>query len=246
MLIERCAYANRWRSVTPAAKALFALCALIAAFLARRPQAAGMLALILATITCMGARIRPLDYLRAATPALLFLGTGCVTLLFSVHASPGGIPQFAWAPDASQQVAHLLGRSLAALASLLLLVLTTPLPDFIALLRRLRLPDLLLDLMVLCYRMLFVFSTALRDITSAQAARLGYATPRLALRSAGVLAANLTLQVWQRSAALHTAALARANDGPLRFLSPQFPHPRRDTALAAIAGILILGLGALA
>lgn len=246
MLIERCAYANRWRKVTPAAKALFALCALIAAFLASRPQAACALALLLAAITCAGPRIRPFDYLRAATPALLFLSTGCVTLLFSVHASPGGIPQFAWAPDASGQVAHLLGRSLAALASLLLLVLTTPLPDFIALLRRLHLPDLLLDLMVLCYRMLFVFSTALQDITSAQAARLGYATPRLALRSAGTLAANLALQVWQRSAALHTAALARANDGPLRFLSPQFPRTRRDTGIAAIAGIVILGLGALA
>ena len=65
-------------------------------------------------------------------------------------------------------------------------------------------------------------------------------------RSAGMLAANLTLQVWQRAAALHTAALARANDGPLRFLSPQFAHARRDACIAGLAGMAVIALGVLA
>ncbi len=246
MLIERCAYSNHWRSVSPAAKALFAMCGLLAAFLAAKPQAACSVALLLAVVTCAGGRIRPLAYLRAATPALLFLATGSLSLLISVHASPAGVPQLGWAPDALPQMAHLAGRSLAALAALLMLVLTTPMPDSIGLLRRLHVPDLLLDLMVLCYRMLFVFSSAMQDTASAQASRLGYATPRLALRSAGMLAANLTLQVWQRATALHTAALARANDGPLRFLSPQFAHARRDTCIAGLAGMAVIALGVLA
>ena len=58
-----------------------------------------------------------------------------------------------------------------ALAALLLLAATTPLIDLIALLRRLRLPEVLLELMVLCYRMLFVFSESVRDTRTAQAAR---------------------------------------------------------------------------
>ena len=100
-------------------------------------------------------------------------------------------------------------RSLAALAALLGLVLTTPLPALLGLLRRLRCPDVLLDLMVLCYRMLFVFSAAMNDIATAQRARLGYTSAGLARRSLGLLAANLTVQVWQRARSLHQAALAR-------------------------------------
>ena len=96
--------------------------------------------------------------------------------------------------------------------------------------------------MVLCYRMLFVFSDAVHDTLTAQSARLGYATPRLALRSLGGLAANLTMQVWQRAHDLHVAAQARNNDGPLRFLEPTFANAGLDSALGAASGGLLIAL----
>jgi cobalt/nickel transport system permease protein len=138
--------------------------------------------------------------------------------------------------DGLLKLAEVGTRSLGSLAALLFLVLTTPLIDLIALLRRLKTPELLLEIMVLCYRMLFVFSAAVHETLTAQSARLGYATPRLVIRSLGGLAANLTLQVWQRAHALHLAALARNNDGPLRFLEPSFAHSRRDCRIAGLAG----------
>ena len=125
-----------------------------------------------------------------------------------------------------QSAAQVAGRSLGALSALLFFAMTTPLTDSIGLLRRLRAPETLLDIMTLCYRTLFVFSDAVRETTTAQAARLGYATSRQSLRSLGILTATLTVQVWQRSQALHAAALARNGDGPLRFqtrLSPFRP-----------------------
>ena len=84
------------------------------------------------------------------------------------------------------------------------------------------------------------------DTATAQRARLGYASPRLTRRSLGLLAANLTLQVWQRAHALHLAAQARNGDGALRFLSPDFAHARRDTVLAAAAGGLLIAAARLA
>ena len=94
--------------------------------------------------------------------------------------------------------------------------------------------------MVLCYRMLFVFSEAVRDTRTAQAARLGYATPALALRSLGSLTANLTLQIWQRSRDLHIAAQSRNNDGPLRFLEAEYANSRRDLWIAALGGAVLI------
>ena len=246
MLIEQSAYANRWRSVAPAAKGLFALAGFVAAFAARTPFAACVLALLLALTTTVGARVPLARYLRVAAPALVFLAISCVSLAFSLDLGSNGaaaMPALALAtPDNAQRIAEVGARSLGALAALLFLVLTTPLVDLIALLRRVGMPEILLEIMVLCYRMLFVFSEAVHDTLTAQSARLGYASNRLALRSLGGLAANLTLQVSQRAHDLHVAALARNNDGPLRFLEPHFVHGARDTAIAGLAGGALLGL----
>ncbi len=236
MLIEQAAYGNRWRQVSPAAKGAFALAGLIAAFAAPTPLVAAGIAVLLAVTACLGAGVAPGLYLRVAAPAAGFLALSALTLFVSIDTDFS----WRWAPEAWPRVAELGARSLAALCALLGLVLTTPLSDLLGLLRRLRCPDVLLDLMVLCYRMLFVFSAALHDTATAQRARLGYASARLTRRSLGLLAANLTVQVWQRAHALHLAAQARNGDGALRFLSPQFAHARRDTLLAVLAGGLLI------
>jgi hypothetical protein len=136
----------------------FALAGLIAAFAAPTPASALLVALLLAGVACLGAGVAPALYLRAAAPAVGFLGLSGLTLLLAIDSDFS----WRWAPEAWPRVAALTARSLAALAALLGLVLTTPLPDLIGLLRRLRCPALLLDLMVLCYRMLFVLGRAAR------------------------------------------------------------------------------------
>lgn len=238
MLIEEAAYANRWRAVSPAAKAGFALAGLAAAHLAATPGAALAVAALLALAACLGAGVAWTVYLRVAAPAVGFLALSCVTLLVSLD----GDLHWRWAPNGLAQVAELAGRALASLAALLGLVLTTPLPDLLALLRRLRCPETLLDLMVLCYRMLFVLSRAGHDTLTAQQARLGYADSRSGLRSAGLLTANLALQVWLRAQALHRAALARNGDGPLRVMVPRYAHAGRDGAVALVAGAVLLAV----
>lgn len=243
MLIEQSAYANRWRPVSPAAKGLFAASGLIAAFAAGTPQSAAIVAGLLAMASILGAGIAPGTYLRVAAPALIFLASGSLSLAFSLDAG-NATPVLRLVPGGLDKLAEVAARSLGALAALLFLVLATPLIDLIALLRRLKTPELLLEIMVLCYRTLFVFSAAMHDTLTAQSARLGYATPRLAMRSLGELAANLTLQVWLRAQALHLAAQARNNDGPLRFLEANFAHAARDCTIAALAGggLIVLAL----
>jgi cobalt/nickel transport system permease protein len=128
------------------------------------------------------------------------------------------------------------------LGALLGLVLATPLPDLLALLRRLRAPEALLDLMALCYRMLFVLRQAWDEGITAQSARLGYGGWRRAWRSTGLLAGQMAVQVWRRAAALQAAAEARGYDGCLRFLPASFPHARRDNIVALLAGAALLAL----
>lgn len=236
MRIEQSAYANRWRPVNPAAKGSFALAGLVAAFLATTPASALGVMLLLAACTTLGAGVPFSLYLRVAAPTVGFLTLSCLTLLVSIHFDDAGQPAWRLAPEALPRIATVASRSLAALAALLGLVLTTPLPDLIVLLRRLRMPEVLLDLMVLCYRMLFVFSSAMQDTLTAQQARLGYGSARRSLRSLGLLTANLAVLIWLRTRCLHQAALSRNSDGPLRFLTPDYPHAGRDQFIALFAG----------
>jgi len=238
MRVEHHAYANRWRSVSPAAKGSFVLCALGAVFLARSPWVALGVTLLLVLVTTLGPRIPLGVYLRVAGPALGFLALSIPTLALSLRLEGGlGIHL---EREGLHRAAQVLSRSLGGLAAMLLLALSTPLSDLIALLRRLRVPELLLDLMVLCYRMLFVLRASLEDIHTAQAARLGYSSAGRAFRSLGALGASLLVQVWQRSQELHRAALSRNNDGPLRFLEAEFPQGRRHLGIAWAAGLTLM------
>lgn len=243
MLIEQSAYTNRWRRVSPAAKGIFTLCGMVAAFAAATPATACVVAAVLCAITVLGAGIPPERYLRVAAPALLFLAVSALSLAVSLQIGDtvGGL-SLHLARTELQRVAQVCGRSLGGLSALLFLALTTPLSDIIALLRRLRAPEVLLDIMVLCYRTLFVFSDAIHDTITAQSARLGYATVRLSMRSLGGLVANITVQVWQRSQSLHVAAMARNNDGPLRFLEDTHPNSARDICVALSGGIVLVAL----
>jgi cobalt/nickel transport system permease protein len=62
------------------------------------------------------------------------------------------------------------------------------------------------------------------------------------MRSLGGLVANITVQVWQRSQALHLAAMARNNDGPLRFLEQTYPNSIRDICIAVSGGSALITL----
>lgn len=243
MLIEQSAYTNRWRRYPPAAKGVFSLCGIVAAYAASTPVTACSVAAILCSVTVLGAGIPPGRYLRVAAPALLFLAVSALSLAVSLRigATVGDL-SLHLARTEMGRVAQVCGRSLGGLAALLFLALTTPLPDIISLLRRCKLPDTLLDLMTLCYRTLFVLSETVHETLTAQSARLGHASFMLSLRSLGGLVANLSVQVWQRSQALHLAALSRNNDGALRFLEPDYQDSPRTISLAVISGLALVVL----
>jgi cobalt/nickel transport system permease protein len=50
----------------------------------------------------------------------------------------------------------------------------------------------------------------------------------------------MAVQVWQRAAALDTAARARGYDGRLQLLPTHFAHARRDTCWALLAGVALI------
>jgi cobalt/nickel transport system permease protein len=238
MLIESSAYASPWRDVAPSAKALLALGGICAAWLARTPAMLALLTAFLTLVALLPARVPARSYIKVALPPLGFLLLSCLTML----VAPDAYGNWHWTTSMLPTIAHTALRSLAMLAALLGLELTTPLPDLLTVLRRLHTPELLLDLMVLSYRMQFVLQQAWTESHTAQSARLGYRGWRQAWRSTGLLAGQMAVQVWQRAAALQAAADARAYQGTLRFLPATHPQARRHLNCAAMVATLMIAL----
>jgi len=215
-----------------------------AAWLARAPAVDLVLAVLLTVVTVLGGGIRLRSYARVALAPLGFLTASCLTMLVSVVPVDGGM-QWRLAPELLPQLLGVACRAAALCAALFLLVLTTPLGDLLGLLRRLHVPAVLLDLMVVAYRMQSVLRECFADGLTAQRARLGHAGGRQRLRSVSLLIGQLAVQCWARASALQAAADARNLDGPLRFLPARFPHWRRECLVAGLCGLALM-LGAAA
>jgi len=246
MLTEQHAYSNRWRSVSPDAKATFAALALIAAFVAHPLPALG-LAAVVGGVTVLGAGVSVRSYAKIAVTPWSFLFISAVTLAVSVQIGGDG-----WLPVTLTiepgQAAHALAvvaRSIAALSATLFLALTTPMTDVISLARRMRVPATLVEMMTICYRSMFVLLDVMHDMGAAQAARLGHATWRNSMRSMGTAVALLAVETWRRSIIMHQASLARGGGEELRFLEPQRDGIPAQLAVALSCGTALVVAAAL-
>lgn len=235
-IIDQYAFANRLRAVDPLQKAALAGMTILLCLVLDRPLV-GWLALgWMVIVTVWYARV-PLRVAGAVVGAeSVFLALSVIGIAVSVGNEPPAAallaipfgPLWLSATGASLQTAlHVLSRALGSAAALNFLILTTPLIDLIELLRRLRAPALLIELMALSYRALFVLLDTLDQMVTAQTARLGYASWRATLRSSALLGSRLFIVAYQRSQALEVALTARGFVGELRVLPLSYTVDRQ-------------------
>lgn len=252
-LIDRHAYNNAIRMLDPAHKAGLAGAAILLCLLLDRP-AVGVLALVwMLALSTLWARVSLLVCGRVLLAEGLFLGLSVAGVAISVSLAPPpgagmalrlGPLWLSSGPEALALATRLLTRALGCAAALNFLILTTPLTDLIELLRRLRTPETLIELMTIIYRAIFVLLASLQRMATAQDARLGYSTPRRALHSAGLLGSQLWLDAYRRSRRMQVALESRGLDGPLRVLPLDYRHDQRTWWLGAVlvTSLLLTGV----
>lgn len=250
-LIDRHAYSNRLRLVDPAQKGGLAALAIGLCLLLDRPAVGLLTVAWMLALTTLWARVPPAAFGRALLAEGLFLLLSVAGVAVSISLGPAG--PAAWrlgplwlntSPEALGLASRLLARALGSAAALNFLILTTPLTDLIELLRRLRVPETLIELMTLIYRAIFVLLESLERMRTAQDARLGFSSPRRAMRSAGLLGSQLFLDAYRRSRRLQVALESRGLDGPLRVITLDYTSDRRVWWLGvALAASLLLAGG---
>ena len=242
-LIDCYAHSNRWRTRHPAEKAVFALGLLVLSLVLPLPGPALILAVMVAA-SLVGARVPADVYLRVMAVPALFIVAGSASLLVGLTPAAGGLRLMLgqdWA-----RALHLMLRAFAAAASLNFLALTTPSSEWLPLLRKLRVPGVVVDLMTVTYRLLFVFAERLAAMETAQAGRLGYTSMRNTLRSSGVIGANLFVRALVRARRMEVGLAARGyQDEIVTLLPDRKPSPVVWGLILAVWAVVVAGTFAL-
>lgn len=231
--IDAYAYSNRLSRLHPAYKVGCSLLMLMLCLVLNRPLTSVLILVLMLALTIGWAGLPWRFTFKLLGAEGGFLLAGVLGVAISVGASSGhggvaiGPVWVGLTADSIQQAVNVFLRAVGSVAALNFLALTTPVPDLLELMRRLKAPAVLIEVMGLIYRFIFVLLDSLERMMLAHEARLGFADWRSSLRSAAMIGTNLFIEAFRRSRALETALHVRAWEGQLRVLPRDYVHPFR-------------------
>lgn len=188
----------------------------------------------------------PLGFIGMSLPALLVTiqftpTTGNQTWLWSSHW--GGIYAYVF-QDNLYYGREIVLRAIAITICVYFLLLTTPFVELLQVLKRMKCPSLILELLGLMYRFIFILLATLDELLTAQRARLGYRNRRTTWNSLKIIGGELLKKSLINYRQIHLGLISRGFTGQFQFLDCQSYSCPRRYRIEAIAGYFsLLGLG---
>lgn len=219
--IDDAAWASPWRHRRVSEKVGLCLGLLLTALTAPTWPAAPLVMVAVVVFALAWAKIPPKVFAIIMMVPLAFIVIGVLTIGISVGGSPSSADLFRWGPFSASTASlshagQVLGRSLGATSAMLLLAMTTPMVDLLTWCRRLRVPDVLLEIASLIYRMLFLLLESVLGVREAQRNRLLDAAPRRQ-RWKGTAdgMGSIMTRAWQRAQRMEDGLAARGYENAL-------------------------------
>lgn len=132
---------------------------------------------------------------------------------------------------------YIFCRVIGGMSSLLFIALTTPMTDLFAVMKRCRIPDIVIDLAMIIYRTIFILAAQIVQVYRAQVMRLGYSTWRESLQSFSMLSGSAFISSWNAGEDLIRAMDARCFTGKFAVLGES--RPVESIPLVAGIGFLV-------
>jgi cobalt/nickel transport system permease protein len=117
-------------------------------------------------------------------------------------------------------------RVIGGMSAMIFIALTTPMTDIFIVFRQCRVPEVVIDLMMIIYRTIFILIDQVIQIYQAQLMRLGYSTYRESLHSFATLCGAAFIASWDAGEDLIRAMDARCYDGKFALLGENRPVER--------------------
>jgi cobalt/nickel transport system permease protein len=260
--IDSLSYTNRLRWLPPSHKLSFAIVMLVGSLLAP-PIVQLLMVLWLGVWIVIYAGIPSRTYLQMLALPIGFWASSAVAVILGV-ASPEQWSTVQWdtmhgytgqpfsltigsvtiylSQTGFSQALLLFTRMLASTSSLYFILLTTPFTEVLQILRRLKFPPLLLDLLMLMYRFIFTLLSIADEIWVAQNARSGYRTWKRGMHSLGILIGQLLQRTLENYRQMSLTLASRGFDGEFRVWSSQPHRCSKRYAIEATFGCTVLAM----
>ncbi|WP_379133132.1 cobalt ECF transporter T component CbiQ [Paenibacillus sp. sgz500958] len=248
--IDALAYSNRFRQVSPMWKSMFAASMFLLSYILH-PALQLVIALWMIVWSVGYARIPVRAYGMLLGAALLFYGMSLPALLIEVGSPSSGEAVISIALPGTAQAAYisfdglftaglLLSRMAACLTCMFFIIFTTPFAELLQVLRRLRVPQIVLELMLIMYRFLFLLSDTAHGMLLARKLRGGRRGFAMKLKETAGMAGGLFAKTMHRYHGLSQGLETRGFTGEI-ILPPYKARlvPRRYR-IEAYSGILLL------
>jgi cobalt/nickel transport system permease protein len=249
--IDSLAYTNQLRSLPPKQKLGFAFALFILGYLA--PP------LIQILITCW---ITRWVIIYAEIPASVYGKLLAIPVSFWIMSLPALVIGLSWGMTLStsdvlwgvsfgqmylylssqglEQARTIFLRAIALTSCMYFILLTVPFVEIIRVLRDLRCPTLITELLLLMYRFIFVLTETGSEMLTAQKSRLGYRNWRSGMRSLSLLVGQLLWRTLENYRQVSLGLMSRGFNGELRVLHTRRHRTNWRYTSEAIAGYVFL------
>ena len=243
------AQTSQLNKVNPMLKFLSVVILMILGIVSKSPLVGGLLVLLMMGLTIVGGGLPWHIYVHLLLLPISFILISGLALLFEVSQTAIGvinIPLGSWwitiSHHAQVQTMLIISRALGAVSCLYFLSLSTPMTELIGVLKRLRCPDIIVELMYLIYRYIFIVLSMYYAMRTAAKSRMGYVNYHANIRTTGNLYSNLISRSYRYAAKNFDAMESRCYSNEIRFLEREKPVKAQHMiiAIAMISGILIV------
>lgn len=234
LLIDKLCYSSRLRYINACTKTLLSILALIFCIIDRSIILSLMVLVTMGYLSVKKGGISFFVYLRLLRIPLVFLILSTLAILINFSKTP--MDAFAlslgsfYLTSSYASLLHatqLIATALASVSCLYFLSLSTPITDILSVMKKVHVPDLFIELMLLIYRFIFVLLDMAEALTAASHSRLGNIDFKTSCRSFGSVASALFIRSLKKSNHLYDAMESRCYDGRILVLSEEYPLQKK-------------------
>ncbi|ABW18560.1 cobalt ECF transporter T component CbiQ [Alkaliphilus oremlandii] len=205
MLIDKYAYINKLANFNPYIKFTMVAMALAIATIVSNNYVNILILITMSLLTVVVGGIPLNRYIKALLIPLVFLVVSIVSVLISISQKDVYVARIevlryyiGFTEESLFQSIHILTRVFACLSATFFLAFTTSINQLIRIFKKLRVPNVVIELLILTYRSIFIFLEEMQEIYRAQEIRFGYSGYRNSFRSTALLMKSLFIRVLQK------------------------------------------------
>lgn len=225
ILTDKLAYSSEIREKSPYMKTAFAVGNLILCVLSRKIIFSLFILIIMGYFTLSKSRISLVGYLRFMSYPGLFLILSSISIVFDFSKIPldlVNLPVGRWYIGTSVEDilygVQLMMTAMSSVSCLYFLSMTTPMQDLIMVLRKCKIPWLIIEIAVLMYRFIFIIGDMTSATVLAQNCRLGNVTMKDKIQNMGAMLASVFVRSYHKANRMFEAMEARNYNGQVRVL----------------------------